>query len=60
MDMTLIQRWVDDRLQFADQWFDHQNNLILPLELVDQIWHPHPFIVNAKSTGFHFTYIVAW
>lgn len=51
MDMTLTQRWMDERLAFAEQWFDGKDNLILPLEFVDLIWHPHPFVVNAKSTG---------
>jgi hypothetical protein len=51
MDMTLTQRWTDDRLQFADEWFGNKDHLTLPIELTDQIWYSHPFVVNAKSAG---------
>lgn len=52
MDMTLSQRWLDPRLNFSAEWFaDNRDFFILPLEYTDKIWHPDPYIVNAKSTG---------
>ncbi|ODN04119.1 Glycine receptor subunit alpha-3 [Orchesella cincta] len=51
MDMTLSQRWTDERLIFGDEWFhDNRDFFILPQEFTDKIWVPDPYIVNAKST----------
>ncbi len=50
--MTLSQRWTDHRLNFSDKWFDSKREFfILPLEYTEKIWHPDPYIVNAKSMG---------
>lgn len=50
--MILSQRWTDHRLNFSNEWFDNKREFfILPLEYTEKIWHPDPYIVNAKSMG---------
>ncbi len=51
MELLMVLRWADPRLVFPDEYFYDSDRVLLPTEFNDLIWHPHPYIPNAKATG---------
>jgi hypothetical protein len=46
------QRWVEPRLELPEDVFEEGDDFVtLPANFFDNLWHPDPYILNAKASG---------
>lgn len=52
MDLFVRQRWVEPRLDLPEDVFEEGDDFVtLPANFFDNLWHPDPYILNAKASG---------
>lgn len=55
VDMFIRQTWVESRLQLPNDIFEEGDDYVtLPSEFFDNLWHPDPYFLNSKITGYIF------
>jgi hypothetical protein len=55
VDLFVRQRWVEPRLEMPENIFEDGDDYVtLPSNFFDNLWHPDPYILNAKVSGMFF------
>ncbi|CAB3359424.1 Hypothetical predicted protein [Cloeon dipterum] len=51
VDLFVRQRWVEPRLEMPEDIFEEGDDFVtLPANFFDNLWHPDPYILNAKAS----------
>lgn len=52
VDMFIHQRWMESRLEIADDIFEEGDDYVTLLpEFFDNLWQPDPYFLNSKIAG---------